>query len=142
MRLTHSQYTQIERKWRHIRDPGSWLLVNRAYKNGNQTKNYGGALKQTKIAVLVYLNGEISYSIVSIFLFSSNLCCVTHLEQIQFTFFHLLHFPLNDNSSYTTGAIFTKLHRNVPWVTLYKNSYKEFDPSKKNMAARGHGLAC
>ena len=33
------------------------LKVNRAYKNGNQTKNYGGALKQTKIAVLVYLNG-------------------------------------------------------------------------------------
>ena len=44
--------------------------------------------------MLVYLNGEISYSIVSIFLFSSNLCCVTHLEQIQFTFFHLLRFPL------------------------------------------------
>ena len=71
------------------------LQVNRDYKNGNQTKNYGGALKQTKIAVLVYLNGEISYSIVSIFLSSSNLCCVTHLEQIQFTFFHLLRFPLN-----------------------------------------------
>ena len=47
-----------------------------------------------KIAVLVYLNGEISYSIVSIFLFSSNLCCVTHPEQIQYTFFHLLHIPL------------------------------------------------
>ena len=48
--------------------------------------------------MLVYLNGEISYSIVSIFLFSSNLCCVTHLEQIQFTFFHLLRFPLIDFS--------------------------------------------
>ena len=28
-------------------------------------------------------------------------------------------FPLNDNS-YITGPIFTKLHRNVPQVTLYK----------------------
>ena len=95
MRLTHSQYTQNVRKWRHVRDPGSRAPGKPLTKNGNQTKNYGGALKQTKIAVLVYLNGEISYSIVSIFLFSANLCCVTHLEQIQFTFFHLLRFPLN-----------------------------------------------
>ena len=94
MRFTHSQYTQNERKWRHVRDPGSRAPGKALTKDGNQTKNYGGALKQTKIAVLVYLNGEIFYSIVSIFLFSSILCCVTHLEQIQFTFFHLLRFPL------------------------------------------------
>ena len=31
-------------------------------------------------------------------------------------------FTLNDNLSYTTGPILTKLHRNVLYVTLYKNS--------------------
>ena len=31
-------------------------------------------------------------------------------------------FALNDNFSYITGSILTKLHRNVPWVTPCKNS--------------------
>ena len=62
--------------------------------------------------MLVYLNGEISYSIVSIFLFSSNLCCVTHLEQKQFTFFHLLRFPLTFSYTfYKSSDIFFTLIR-------------------------------
>ena len=58
-------------------------LQVRRLRKGNQTNNYGGALKQRKIGTLVYFNEEISYSIVSIFLFSSNLCCVTTLELMQ-----------------------------------------------------------
>ena len=47
-------------------------------------------------------------------------------------------YPLNDNSFYTTWPILTKLQGNVPKVTLYRISYKKFDPSK-NVAAKGRG---
>ena len=77
-----------------VNDVTSGILAPALQVKRLQKRELNQKLKQTKIAVLVYLNGEISYSIVSIFLFSSNLCCVTHLEQIQFTFFHLLRFPL------------------------------------------------
>ena len=46
-------------------------------------------------------------------------------------------FDLNDNSSYITGPILTKLHRNVPWVTRYKNSFKANLTYQKTWRPRG-----
>ena len=38
MRLTHSQYTQNERKWRHVRDPGSRAPGKARTKTGTNQK--------------------------------------------------------------------------------------------------------
>ena len=32
----------------------------------------------------------------------------------------------NNNSSYTTGPVLTKLQRNVPWITIYKMAKTNF----------------
>ena len=106
MHLTHSQYTQNERKSPHVCDtdaPGKALT-----KMGTKPKTMAALSSKRKIAVLVYLNGEISYSIVSIFLFSSNLCSVTHLEQIEYTCFHSLRIPLMKNSDLRVKSLLQK----------------------------------
>ena len=45
-------------------------------------------------------------------------------------------FTLNNNSSYTIWSILTKLHRTVPWVTLYKTSKHKLDLSNRLIAVR------
>ena len=39
----------------------------------------------------------------------------------------------------TPGPILKCFHRNVPWVTLFKNCSQNFDPSKNMAAVGGRG---
>ena len=85
------------------------LQVKRLQKREPNQKLWRRSQASKNRCVGIFKRRDIIFNRISIFLFSSNLCCVTHLEQIQFTFFHLLRFPLKGGCSGSSESTLVKM---------------------------------
>ena len=56
--------------------------------------------------------------------------------------FTIEHEEIRKKSSETSGQILKKFHRNVPWVTLFKNYSHNFHLSINMVQVNGRSLHC